>query len=264
MFSNIYVTLKLPWDTPMSCPFCISVSWENIHTSILLSAWSQPGCMSVICVFLVSGSCGAPYTPTGQHSCAYEGFSGFWGNPWWAPSGCCDPNKCTSCDWGQLPDQGLWSKSSMLAFVPGEQPLSNPSCVPLVLLSPGHWGFWLQTRMRMKPIRKSLWDVDPWGLFVCGLTPFILACPVLLKSGLPWVVGGALGSQYFCFDWKSLPCYYQMEHMGVLWPCFANTFQVSAQYRELLLRPCFSASVLASSVTSAFFGCRMEFAAKNQ
>ena len=92
MFSNIYVTLKLPWDTPMSCPFCISVSWENIHTSILLSVWSQPGCMSVICVFLVSGSCGAPYTPTGQHSCAYEGFSGFWGNPWWAPSGCCDPN----------------------------------------------------------------------------------------------------------------------------------------------------------------------------
>ena len=264
MFSNIYVTLKLPWDTPMPSASLFASVYLGEHSYLypfvrVVTAWLH---VSDMCFPSFGVTWGSIYTHRTAFLCLW-GFLWVLGEPLVSTFRVLWP-KCTSCDWGQLPDQGLWSKSSMLAFVLGEQPLSNPSCVPLVLLSPGHWGFWLQTRMRMKPIRKSLWDVDLWGLFVCGLTLFILACPVLLKSWLPWVVVGALGSQCFCFDWKSLPCYYQMEHMGVLWPCFANTFQVSAQYRELLLRPCFSASVLASSVTSAFFGCRMEFAAKNQ
>lgn len=40
--------------------------------------------------------------------------------------------------------------------------------------------------------------------------------------------------------------------MGFLWPCFAKTFHVSAQYRESILRACFSASALANPVTFAF------------
>lgn len=62
----------------------------------------------------------------------------------------------------------------------------------------------------MMPIRKSLWDVELRDLFACGLKLFILAGPVLPKSGLAWVVVGTLGSQCFCLGSESFPCFCQM------------------------------------------------------